>query len=140
MAAQKSTLEKMLFWYVTPVIASLAPGISTSVAITFDQDATFHWHKTTYMVDLAGAAITDSTRPIPLISANMLDTGSGRNLFFSAAPVDSFAGYKASEAYVNTLARKFSPSATLRLTFTNYSAATTYTNFYMTFHGYKEFT
>lgn len=133
------TGNKFSFSYITPVISSLAAGISASVNITFDQDSHFSWQKSVYFVDLAGAAMTDSTRPIPLISLAMVDTASGRQLNNVPAPIDTLAGYKAAEPFILPLPRTLLPNATLRFTFTNYSTATTYTNLYMVLHGVKQY-
>lgn len=127
------------FVYTLPVISSLGAGSSSSQTITFDQDSTFYWTKTTYFVDLAAAAMVDGTRPIPLLTVNMTDTGSGRLLTSSAMPIDGVAGYKASEPYILPAPRKWAPNSTLRVTVTNYSSVTTYTNIYMLFHGVKSY-
>lgn len=127
------------FVYTLPVISSLAAGASSSQTITFDQDSTFFWTKTTYFVDLNAAAFVDGTRPIPLLSVSMTDTGSGRLLTSSTMPIDGIAGYKASEPYILPVPRKWAPNSTLRVTITNYSAVTTYTNIYMLFHGVKSY-
>lgn len=131
--------NSLFFTYAIPVITSLAAGASSSQTITFDQDSTFYWTKTTYFADLAAAAINDSTRPIPLLTVSMTDTGSGRLLNNSPTPIDSIAGYKASEPYILPSPRKWAPNSTLRVTITNYSATTTYTNIYLVLHGVKSY-
>jgi hypothetical protein len=125
------------YWYATPIISSLANSASASSNIQFDADAKFKWLKTTFFCDLASAAMVDGTRPIPLITVNLTDTGCGRNFVSTAVPLDSIAGYKASEPYILPIPMLFSPNATLRVTFANYSSATTYNNLYMVFHGVK---
>lgn len=131
--------NRVPFAYTTPVIASLPSGSSQSVVITFDQDSDFDWHSAVYFVDLASAAITDGARPIPLITINMVDTGSGRQLINSPIPIDAIGGYKSSEPFKLPINRNFQPNATLRFTFSNYSASTTYTNLYYVLHGTKTF-
>lgn len=126
-----------VFWYVVPVVASIAANNSASQNITFDADSVFTWTGTTYFVDLAAAPITDSARPIPLITVQMTDTGSGRLLIANATPIDTVAAYKASDIYILPKPREFAPNSTLRVSYTNYSAATTYTNLYMVLHGVK---
>jgi len=125
------------YWYATPLITTLGAGVSASGNIQFDADAQFRWLKTGYFVDLAAAAMVDNTRPIPLITVNMTDTGCGRNFMNLPLPIDSVAGYKAAEPYLVPIPMLFSPNATLRVTFANYSAATTYTNIYLVLHGVK---
>jgi hypothetical protein len=133
------TANMMPYWYVVPATASLAAAASSSNNISFDADSYFTWVKTTYFCDLSAAAMTDSTRPIPLINVTFTDTGSGRNFMSTVVPIDSIAGYKASEPYLMTRPKTFSPNATLRTTLTNYSSATTYTNIFLVLHGYKTF-
>lgn len=126
-----------VYWYSVPVVSSLAASGSSSQNINFDADSVFVWTKATYLVDLNGAAITDSARPIPLITVQMTDTGSSRNLSSIAVPLDSIAGRMGSEPLILPVARAFMPNSTLRVTFTNYSNTTTYTNLYFVLHGYK---
>lgn len=136
----KPAKVRLSFAYSTPVVAALAAGNSASVNITFDQDSHFIWSKSVYFVDLSGAAITDNDRPIPLITVAMVDTASGRQINNVPVPLDTIAGYKASEPFLLPLARTLLPNATMRFTFTNYSTATTYTNLYMVLHGVKQYT
>lgn len=126
-----------VYWYAVPVVSSLAASASSSQNISFDADSVFVWTKTSYFVDLSAAAITDSTRPIPLITVSMTDTGSSRNLSSIAIPIDSFAGRMGSEPCILPVSRAFMPNSTLRVSYTNYSAATTYTSLYLVLHGYK---
>lgn len=126
-----------VYWYSFPVVSSLAASASSSQSISFDADSVFVWTKTTYFVDLSAAAMTDSTRPIPLITVQLVDTGSSRNLTSIAVPIDTLAGRMGSEPNILPVARAVMPNATFRVTYTNYSSATTYTNLYMVLHGYK---
>lgn len=133
------TGKSMQFWYTVPVVASLGVGASASSNISFDADSTFTWTHTTYFVDLSGAAMTDSARPIPLINVFLTDTGTGRNFMNTTIAIDTFAAYKGSEPYPLTYPRVFAPNSTLRCAYVNYSAASTYTNIYLVLHGVKRF-
>lgn len=134
--AEKGKRGYSFFTYVL-TIASIAPTVTTTSSITFDQDSTFYWCQTTYLVDLAAAAITDSARPIPLIGLSITDTASGRTLSSATSPLDSQAGYKACDPFVLPTVRAWAPNSTLRAQFNNYSAATTYTNLFVSMHGIK---
>lgn len=129
----------MPFWYVVPAVASIAAAANASGNITFDADSTFIWTGTTYFCDLAAAAITDSARPIPLITVSLTDTGAGRQFTSAILPIDTIASYKASDIYTLPMPRVFKPNATLRVAYNNYSTATTYTNLFMVLHGLKLF-
>ena len=55
-----STARRNAFTYPSPPIASLAAAATAANSLQFDTDALFVWTKTSYHVDIAGAAITDS--------------------------------------------------------------------------------
>jgi hypothetical protein len=137
--AQLISNASVPFYYVIPAVASLAPTANASSNITFDADSRFTWYKTTYFCDIAGAAITDGKQPIPMLTITMTDTGSSRQFSSLALPLDTFAGRKGSEPCILPAPKVFSPNATLRATFSNYSAATTYTNIFIVLHGVKEY-
>jgi hypothetical protein len=137
--AQLISNASVPFIYVVPAVASLASGATASSNITFDADSRFTWYKTTYFCDLSGAAITDSARPIPLITTTLTDTGSSRQFTSLAVPIDSIAGRMGSEPCILPAPKAFSPNATLRVTYSNYSSATTYTNIFIVLHGVKEY-
>lgn len=126
------------FIYTTPVIASLAPAAQAQVSINFEADTQFVCVKTAYFVDIAGGAQTDSSRVIPLITAALTDSGSGRNLQNSAIPLIAYAG-TGELPMIWPNPRPFAPNSTLSFTFTNYSAATTYTNLFFCLIGFKRF-
>lgn len=120
------------------VAASIASGASSTSIIQIQADSDFVAVKLSYFADIAGATQTDSTRVVPLISVAIQDTGSGRNLQNVSIPVDAMAG-RGELPLVLPIPRRFKGSANINVTFTNYSAATTYVNVSLNFIGYKEF-
>ena len=119
-------------------IASLAPGASTTISIPVQADSMFTIVKTSYSVDIASASFTDSTRPIPLINVSITDTGSGSNLQLNPVPLACLAGV-AGLPLVWPVPREFKGSSTIQITFTNFSAATTYTNIFLALIGFKTY-
>lgn len=119
-------------------LGSLAAAATANVNLAISADSDFWWTGLSYFSDLAGAAQTDSTRVIPLVTLQITDTGSGRQLFSAATPLASIAG-DGSHLYRLIHPRFFARSTTIQCNGVNYSAATTYTNTYITFVGFKIF-
>ena len=70
----------------------LAAGAAANDIITIEADSNFVLQKLNYIADIAAAAFTDSTRPIPLVTIQLTDTGSGRNLMSNPVPIPSLFG------------------------------------------------
>lgn len=119
-------------------VDSLAAGASQSVNVNIDADSEFVLLKMAYFADIAGAAQTEGTQVVPLVTVELVDSGSGRYLQSAPVPIDSTAG-RGELPFVLPVPRSFSPNSTIRVTFTNYSNATTYTNLKLAMIGYKEF-
>jgi len=131
-----SSSRRNAYTYPNPVIASIAAGASAANILQFEVDSVFVWTKTSFHVDLAAAAITDSTYPIPLITVQIQDTATQRTLFFSPVPIEDMAG-KLGLPFILPAPQIITPAASLKFSFVNFSAATTYTNFQLFLHGYK---
>jgi hypothetical protein len=125
------------FIYNAPV-ASLAPGASVSIPVQIQADSMFTVVKCAYFAALAGAGQTDSTRVIPIISVSITDTGSGQSLQNTPVPINSLAGHDGLPM-VWPQSREFNANSTIQVTFTNNSAAETYTNVNLAFIGFKAF-
>jgi hypothetical protein len=117
-------------------VQNLAAASSDSFNLQIEADAYFVITKISYMSDVAGAAQTDSTRVIPLVSVLITDTGSGRNLMSQAVDVSAIAGHEGLP-FVTPTARWILPNSAVNFVFTNYSAATTYANVTLYLHGKK---
>lgn len=135
--ALTSQYKKDFFNYVV-LVPSLAATVSAQANINFEADTEFTVVKFEFFADIAGAAQTDSTRVIPLVTVAMTDSGSGRNLQNAPVPIHSLCGI-GELGMVLPVPRTFAPNSTLSFTFTNESAATTYTNLRMILTGFKTF-
>lgn len=116
--------------------ASIAPGASVTDNIAINADSDFVWEKTSFSAAIADATQTADSRVIPLVRVSITDGGSGRNLQDDPIPVNCIAGDQGLP-FNTSVPRVFDANATISVTMSNYSAATTYTNLYIVFHGYK---
>lgn len=126
------------YFVYNTIVASLANGVSTTNQIQIEANSDFRWEKTSYFAALADAAQTDSGRVIPLVRVAVTDSGSGRNLQNTAVDINSIAG-NAGLPFILPVTRIFTANSVVSFTFTNYSAATTYTNIGLSLIGYKRF-
>lgn len=122
----------------TGSLVQLAAGQTLSISIPIEADSMFTVVKSSYFADIAGAAQTADTRVIPLIDVSITDSGSGRNLQNSPVPLNSFGG-DGGLPMVWPVPREFNASATITMTLTNNSAATTYSNIKVSLIGFKSF-
>ncbi len=114
---------------------ALAFGGSANDVINIEADSDFIMQKLSFQADIAGAAFTDSTRVIPNISVQLVDTGSGRQLMQNPIPIPSMFGW-GELPFVLDNPRKFLRNSTIQVAFTNFDAAVTY-NIRLAFIGYK---
>ena len=120
------------------VVSALAAAGSSTAQIAIEANSDFVWLKTAYFADIAGAAQTEETRVIPLVRVAITDSGSGVNLQNLPIPVPAMAGHEGLPLAMSQ-ARIFSANSNISITFTNYSAATTYANVELMFIGYRKF-
>lgn len=114
--------------------ASIAPGSQQDYTINIKADADFAWLKGMHFCDLAGAAITWGTRIMPICTVLITDAGSGRQLMDQATPIANLFG-NGDLPFILPQPKVFARSSSLTVTVKNYSAATTYTNLYLSLHG-----
>lgn len=113
----------------------IAPAGTANDVINIEADSDFILQKLTYETDIAAAAYTFTTNPIPLITIQITDTGSGRQLMQQPIPVNSFIGDGKLPFYLPN-PRKFLRNSTIQIAFVNFDAAITY-NLRLAFIGYK---
>lgn len=119
------------------IFASIAAGANAQQSFTVQSNSTFWWQALNVTADVAGAAQTDSTRVVPLVTIQIVDVGSGVQLFSNASPLPNVAGWGA-DPFALPIARPFNPTTQVQVTLTNYSAATAYL-VRLSFIGMKEF-
>lgn len=126
------------FYYVYNILFanSIAAAAVSTVTLQFDQVTVFKWVRTTVYADIAGAAQTESSRVLPLVTLKITDAGSGMSFMNSNVPIFEMAG-SAELPYVLPTPQFILANAVLQFAVANISAATTYTNLMLQLHGYK---
>lgn len=129
-------LDAIDLTYYQTLVAFLDHATSSPSQINIDAGTDFYWVATTFMVDLSGAAVTESSAIIPLVTVVITDTGSQRQLMNAAVPLVTIAG-PGERPYRLILPRLFRANSIITFNWTNYSAAEDYTNLYLIMHGFR---
>lgn len=123
------------FYIYQSAVTDIAPATQVTDFITIEADADFIWMQATYVANIAAAAFTANTRPIPLVNLQLTDTGSGRQLSNGAVPIPNYFG-TGELPNILTTPRFFSRNSSIQLVYTNFDAAVTY-NLNLSFVGVK---
>jgi hypothetical protein len=113
------------FVYELDFGAVAAAGTASS-SFTVQADSNFLWQYGGFFADIAGAAQTDDTRVLPLMSATILDTSSGRQLMSAATPIPSIFG-TGQLPFLLPTPRFFRAQTQVTVNIANFSVGTTYT-------------
>ncbi len=132
---EKIDLTRRDFYIYEAEALALAPAGNANDIINIEADSDFILQKFAYEADIAAAAFTFTTRPIPLITIQLIDSGSGRQLMQNPIPVSSFMG-DGQLPFILPNPRKFLRNSTIQVAFNNFDAAVTY-NIRLAFIGYK---
>lgn len=125
-------------WYVYESNSlALAGAASSTDQVNIEADADFYLIKLGFFADIALAVQTDSSRVLPLVTVQLTDTGSGRQLFNDDMPIPVVFGW-GELPYILPIPRLFKANSLLRIDYTNLTAATTY-NIRLAFSGWKDF-
>lgn len=128
-----------LFWYTTGefnIASTDVGGINETIQIGDDGD--FYCTCLTYQADIAGALLTEASNIIPLVTVNIIDTGSGRNLMNDPVPLAAVAG-DGKRPMRFPRPRIFARNSTIQLKFFPFLVAgTTYTIQFI-LGGYKNY-
>jgi hypothetical protein len=124
------------FIYTLNALALAGGGVNNS-NIQIQADSAFKLIKLAMFADIAVAIQTDSSRVLPLATVQIVDTGSGRQLFSEATPFSAIFG-QGGLPFILPIPRIFMPRSNIAVTLTNLTAATTY-NIRMSFIGTKMF-
>lgn len=135
MQAQQRVVKDFFAYQIN--FSALAAGGQDTGNINIQADSAFQLQKLAFFADIAAATQTNNTRVIPLVTIQMTDTGSGRNLFSSAVPVPSIFG-TGDLPFILPSPKEFSPKATISIVVSNFSAATAY-NLRLSLIGQKVF-
>ena len=132
----RKIIAKQTFFYSTPLIASLAAGANSIQQVNIQADGDFIIMKTMYFCEYTGAGdVTDATRPMPPITVDVTDNGSGTRLTREPLFIGSFAGYGALPMIWNA-PRLVRANSSIEVVFNNLGA-TAVENVQLTFAGVR---
>lgn len=114
-----------------------ADGGTAQSSFTVQADSNFLWQQGCFFADIAAAGQTNDTRVLPLMTALIVDTASGRQLTSQPVPIVSQFGY-GSLPFVLPSPRFFRANSQVTVSLTNYDAANDY-NVRLSFIGTKFF-
>ena len=120
--------------YESESLGLVAGGNSNDI-INIEADSDFLLQKFTYEADIAAAAFTFNTKPLPIVTIQLIDSGSGRQLMQNPIPLTSFMG-DGQLPFILPNPRKFLRNSTIQIAYNNFDAAVTY-NIRLAFIGYK---
>ena len=118
--------------------ASLAAAASATGQIQIQADSDFEVQKLCQFSDIAAAVQTEDSRVLPLVTIQITDSGTGRNMFSAPVPIPSLFG-DGRIPFILPTTKLFSKNASVSFVVANFSAATTY-NLKLQLIGAKIFT
>lgn len=124
------------FWYANRVTGLSSVAHTATGIINIDADSDFYCVAFSYQADIGGAILTESTNPIPLVTLQINDTGSGKSLSNIPLPIGTMAG-DGKRPYRLVRPRVFLSNATVQLNWTAYQVPGTTYNITFVLHGYK---
>lgn len=125
------------FYVYEEDFSALASGATALGSINIQADSDFVVQKLTYFADIAAAVQTSNTRVIPLVTVQITDSGSGRNLMEAPLPISNIMG-TGELPFILPQPKLFLARTTITVSVTNFSASTTY-NLRLSLTGYKVF-
>lgn len=90
--------------------------------IQIQADADFKWVKAVYYASIANGVFDAGNRPIPNATVQMVDTGSGRQLFNQAVPIPAVFG-TGELPFILPVPRIFKARSSINFTVANFDAA-----------------
>ncbi len=130
-------ISKDFFVYSTGRFA-VAAGVAVTQNIAIQADADFEIIKVAFAADVAAAAITNNSYPIPNATILITDSGSGRQLMNVAVALESLFGI-GKEPFILPQPRILSARSNIAITVTSFEAVNT-NNITLSFIGNKIFT
>ncbi|MGH6795932.1 MAG: hypothetical protein ACREDH_12245 [Methylocella sp.] len=116
-------IEAELFAYEFPVFGPMTAALVQQQQVIIQANKAFEMREIVYYWNLANAAFVNTARPIPNVSLQLQESGSGQNLFNAAVPLDSIAPTGENRRRALIWPRLFMPNTTITATLTNFDAA-----------------
>lgn len=124
------------FVYDVNALALASAGVANG-NIQIQADSDFKWISGVYYADIAGDAFTLTTQPVPNVTIQITDSGSGRQLVDNPVPIPSLFG-RGELPFVLPVPRIFRARSSIAFAFANFDAAVTY-NIRLALIGVKVF-
>ena len=131
------TWRRFDFYTYEAEALALAAGAAANDVIQIEADSNFILQKLAFYADIAAAAFVESTQPIPNVTIQIQDTGSGRNLMANPIPIPSIFGF-GRLPFILPNPRVFLKSSSIQVAFANFDAAVAY-NIRLAFIGVKKY-
>lgn len=123
------------FYIYSSNVAALAVAAVVTDNIPIQADTDFVLEKLTFHADIAGAALTDSSRVTPNVSILITDTGSNRQLMDASVPLTTFFG-TGEIPFILPQPRVFSANSVIQVQYTSFEAVNT-PDIFLAFIGHK---
>lgn len=117
-------LRRDFFVYDIDFLA-IAPGGTANGQIQIQADADFELQKLTHFSDIAAAGETEGSRVLPLVTVQITDTGTGRQMFNAPVPIPAMFG-DGRIPFILPTTKVFSRNASVSFVLSNYDVAHTY--------------
>ena len=121
--------------YQASFLPLTASGTGTD-NINIQADSDFVVQKMTYVATISNAIQTDSSRVLPLVTIQVTDSGSGRDMFAEAVPVTAIMG-DGNLPFILPKPKLYASRSSIIVNVSNLTS-TAY-NLYIAFIGYKVF-
>ncbi len=125
------------FYSYSLTFDAVAPAATATDSFNIEANSDFIWTKATYFADVANAAQTNASRILPLMTLELIDTGSAYQVFSEPQPISNVFGTGRVPFLINP-AYRFARNATMRGVVVNFDAALTY-NLRLSFIGYRNY-
>jgi len=104
--------------------AAIAGVVGTTVQYTYqiEADSYFYMNALSYQADNALAGLTHATNVVPLVTAVIFDSGSGRQLMANPVPINCIMAELGGSPFRLPKPRRFAPTSQIQITVVNYSA------------------
>jgi len=113
------------FVYVANFNPGPAGGLPASQTIQIQADSDFELQKLTFFADIALAVETESSRVLPLVTVQLTDQGTGRQVFQLPVPIPAIMG-DGRIPFILPTTKIFVASSAIGVDISNFTAATTY--------------
>ena len=104
---------------------NVAPATPSQAAVQIQADSDFELQKLTYFADSLAADQEEGTRILPLMTLQLIDTGTGRQLFNTPIAIPAICG-DGRIPFILPTTKIYSANSSITVAVANYSGGTAY--------------